>query len=148
AVLTESSGREERTLLLVDDEPDILNSLKRLLRRSGYRILTAGSAAEGLELLALNDVQVIVSDQRMPIMSGAEFLSRVKSLYPETMRIVLSGYTELASLTDAINRGAIYKFVTKPWDDDELREVIREAFITHGHRSGKSPASESGKETA
>ena len=148
AVLTESSNREERTLLLVDDEPDILNSLKRLLRRSGYRILTAGSAAEGLELLALNDVQVIVSDQRMPIMSGAEFLSRVKSLYPETMRIVLSGYTELASLTDAINRGAIYKFVTKPWDDDELREVIREAFITHGHRSGKSPASESGKETA
>jgi diguanylate cyclase (GGDEF)-like protein/PAS domain S-box-containing protein len=136
AVLTDSSDRQERTLLLVDDEPDILNSLKRLLRRSGYRILTAGSGAEGLELLALNSVQVIVSDQRMPIMNGSEFLSRVKSLYPDTMRIVLSGYTELAALTDAINRGAIYKFVTKPWDDDELREVIREAFITHGHRAG------------
>jgi CheY-like chemotaxis protein len=147
AMLTESTGRRERTLLLVDDEPDILNSLKRLLRRSGYRILTAGSAAEGLELLALNDVQVIVSDQRMPIMSGSEFLSRVKSLYPDTMRIVLSGYTELAALTDAINRGAIYKFITKPWDDDELREVIREAFITHGHRHGKSPTGESEKET-
>lgn len=136
--MDQDNDLQQRTLLLVDDEPDILNSLKRLLRRGGYRILTAGSAAEGLELLALNNVQVIVSDQRMPSMSGSEFLSRVKAIYPETMRIVLSGYTELAALTDAINRGAIYKFVTKPWDDEELREVIREAFVTHGHRADKS----------
>ena len=127
--------QQKRTLLLVDDETDILNTLKRLLRRSGYRILTAGSAAEGFELLAMNDVQVIVSDQRMPMMSGSEFLSRVKSLYPDTMRIVLSGYTELNSLTDAINRGAIYKFVTKPWDDQALRDVIHDAFVTYEHRS-------------
>lgn len=146
AVLSDRPDREERTLLLVDDEPDILNSLKRLLRRNGYRILTAGSAAEGLELLSLNRVQVIVSDQRMPIMSGSEFLSRVKSLYPDTMRIVLSGYTELDALTDAINRGAIYKFVTKPWDDVELRETIREAFTTHGHRAGITAAEHSNRE--
>ena len=137
--IASGQDRQERTLLLVDDEPDILNSLKRLLRRSGYRILTANSAAEGLEQLALHNVQVVVSDQRMPVMSGSEFLGRVKVLYPETMRIVLSGYTELAALTDAINRGAIYKFVTKPWDDEELREVIREAFVTYGHRASQLP---------
>ena len=133
-----SQERPERTLLLVDDEPDILHSLRRLLRRNGYRILTATSAAEGLELLAMNDVQVIVSDQRMPMMTGAEFLGKVKTLYPETIRIVLSGYTELNALTDAINRGAIYKFVTKPWDDQELREVIHDAFITHERRNEHS----------
>jgi len=139
----EGSERQERTLLLVDDEPDVLNALKRLLRRSGYRILTAGSAAEGLELLALNSVQVIVSDQRMPNMSGSEFLERVKKLYPDTMRIVLSGYTEVAALTDAINRGAIFKFLTKPWGDEDLREVIREAFVTHAHKTAKSATAKS-----
>ncbi|MBL0169079.1 MAG: response regulator [Propionivibrio sp.] len=144
----EGSERQERTLLLVDDEPDILNSLKRLLRRSGYRILTAGSAAEGLELLALNSVQVIVSDQRMPNMSGSEFLGRVKILYPDSMRIVLSGYTEVAALTDAINRGAIYKFVTKPWNDDDLRRVIREAFVAHAHKATKPATAKSTGEPA
>lgn len=118
-----------RTLLLVDDEEDILNTLKRLLRHSGYRILCATSGAAALELLALNEVQVIVSDQRMPYMNGTEFLSRVKALYPRTVRMVLSGYSDLASLTNAINHGAIFRFVTKPWDDDELREQIHEAFI-------------------
>jgi response regulator RpfG family c-di-GMP phosphodiesterase len=73
-------------------------------------------------------VQVIVSDQRMPDGTGTEFLSRVKDLYPDTVRMVLSGYTDLESVTDAINRGAIYKFLTKPWDDDELRLRIQEAF--------------------
>jgi len=144
----EGSERQERTLLLVDDEPDVLNALKRLLRRSGYRILTAGSAAEGLELLALNSVQVIVSDQRMPNMSGSEFLGRVKILYPDSMRIVLSGYTEVAALTDAINRGAIYKFVTKPWNDDDLRRVIREAFVAHAHKATKPATAKSTGEPA
>jgi FixJ family two-component response regulator len=118
----------ERTLLLVDDEENIISSLVRLLRRDGYRILRANSGQAGLELLEHNEVGVIVSDQRMPEMSGVEFLSRVKELYPDTVRIVLSGYTELDSVTDAINRGAIYKFLTKPWDDDLLRANIDEAF--------------------
>jgi len=118
----------ERTLLLVDDEENILSALTRLLRRDGYHILRASSGREGLELLAANAVGVIISDQRMPEMSGTEFLSKVKDMYPDTVRIVLSGYTELNSITDAINRGAIYKFLTKPWDDDLLREHIREAF--------------------
>jgi len=122
----------ERTLLLVDDEENIVASLKRSLRRGGYRILTANSAAEGLQRLAESKVDVIVSDQRMPVMTGVEFLRRAKELYPETVRIVLSGYTELQSITDAINEGAIYKFLTKPWEDDLLRANIDEAFRQKG----------------
>jgi YesN/AraC family two-component response regulator len=119
---------EHNTLLLVDDEENILASLRRLLRRDGYRILTASGGEQGLEVIAKNDVDVIVSDQRMPNMTGTEFLRKVKDLSPETVRIVLSGYTELQSITDAINEGAIYKFLTKPWDDEQLRANIAEAF--------------------
>jgi response regulator RpfG family c-di-GMP phosphodiesterase len=117
-----------RTLLLVDDEGNIIKALSRLLRRDGYQILTACSGAEGLELLEQNTVGVIITDQRMPQMTGSEFLFQVKERYPDTVRIVLSGYTELRSITDAINQGAIYKFLTKPWDDQLLRDNIDEAF--------------------
>lgn len=121
-------ARSSRTLLLVDDEEHILASLKRLLRRDGYTIVTACGAAEGLKRLAECDVDVIVSDQRMPGMTGVEFLRRAKELYPDTIRMVLSGYTELQSIIDAINEGAIYKFLTKPWDDALLRGHVAEAF--------------------
>lgn len=117
-----------QTLLLVDDEPNILASLSRLFRREGFKTITATSPAIAFELLAKHRVQVVLSDQRMPEMSGTEFLSRVRQLYPDTIRIVLTGYTDLDSVTGAINRGAIYKFLTKPWDDDLLREQVREAF--------------------
>ncbi|HTD06261.1 EAL domain-containing protein [Undibacterium sp.] len=120
--------RPPRTLLLVDDEPNILASLKRLLRREGYQILLANSGQEGLEILEKNRVDVIISDQRMPNMTGVEFLRTAKISHPDTVRIVLSGYTELQSITDAINEGAIYKFLTKPWEDDQLRSNIQEAF--------------------
>ncbi len=121
----------ERTLLLVDDEENITSALVRLLRRDGYTILKANSGKAGLELLTQHDVGVIISDQRMPEMTGVEFLSQVKELYPATVRIVLSGYTELNSVTDAINRGAIYKFLTKPWEDELLRANIEEAFRSY-----------------
>ncbi|WP_306603216.1 EAL domain-containing protein [Azonexus sp.] len=117
-----------QTLLIVDDEPNILNALSRLLRREGFQILTATSPLDAFEHLAKQPVQVILSDQRMPEMSGTEFFSRVRQLYPDTIRIVLTGYTDLDSVTGAINRGAIYKFLTKPWDDDQLREEVRDAF--------------------
>jgi EAL domain-containing protein (putative c-di-GMP-specific phosphodiesterase class I)/CheY-like chemotaxis protein len=123
---------ERKTLLLVDDETNILSALKRLLRRDGYEILAAGSAKEGFELLATHEVQVILSDQRMPEMNGTEFLARVRELYPDTIRIVLSGYTDLNSITESINRGSIYRFLTKPWDDDMLRQHVREAFRHYG----------------
>ncbi|TFW22056.1 EAL domain-containing protein [Massilia arenosa] len=116
------------TLLIVDDNVNVLASLHRLFRRDNYKVLTAVSPAEGFELLALNPVHVIVCDQRMPLMSGTEFLSKVKEMYPETVRIILSGYTAVDSVLDSINRGSIYRFYTKPWDDDALRENIRQAF--------------------
>jgi len=118
----------EQTLLLVDDEPNILNALKRLLRRDGYRIFTAGSGSEALELLASHRIQVIVSDHRMPGMSGVEFLSRARDLYPHTRRIILSGYSDIGTLTDAINRGAVWKFISKPWEDESLKSEIKRAF--------------------
>lgn len=117
-----------RKLLLVDDEPSILSSLRRLLRNDGYEIMTASDGQAGLDLLASHTIDVIVSDQRMPGMTGVEFLRKVKTIYPETVRIVLSGFTELKSVTDAVNEGAIYKFLTKPWEDAQLREHIAEAF--------------------
>jgi diguanylate cyclase (GGDEF)-like protein/PAS domain S-box-containing protein len=119
---------EEHTLLLVDDEPGIRSALKRTLRRDGYHILTASNGPEALEMLALNSVQVIISDQRMPDMSGTEFLNIVKQLYPDTLRIILSGYTDLEVVTDSVNRGAVFKFLTKPWDEELLREQVRDAF--------------------
>ncbi len=127
----ESAGarpRAERTLLLVDDEANVLNAITRLLRPEGYRILRAESGEAALDLLATNKVGVILSDQRMPGMSGVEFLRRAKQIHPDTVRMVLSGYTELKSVTDAINEGSVYKFLTKPWDDDRLRAHIREGF--------------------
>lgn len=120
--------KPQRTLLLVDDEANILAALKRLFRQDGYRILTAGGGQEGLEVLEKNEVDVIVSDQRMPGMMGVEFLRLAKNICPDTVRIVLSGYTELQSVTDAVNEGAIYKFLTKPWEDQLLRQHIAEAF--------------------
>lgn len=125
---------QEKILLLVDDEANILRSLSRLLRRDGYTILTAGGGREGLEILQQQPVQVIVSDQRMPEMSGVEFLSSARELYPDTIRIALSGYTDLNSVTEAVNKGAIYKFLTKPWEDDELRQHISDAFELY-HRN-------------
>ncbi|GAB2180586.1 hypothetical protein DLREEDagrD3_08090 [Denitratisoma sp. agr-D3] len=116
-------------LLLVDDEPNVLSALRRLLRRENYRVLTAASGAEALEILAREPVWVVISDERMPGMSGIELMSRVRSLYPNTIRIILSGYTELATVTDAINRGAVWKYLTKPWDDEALKETIRQAFF-------------------
>ncbi|WP_020651867.1 EAL domain-containing protein [Massilia niastensis] len=125
-----------QTLLIVDDDVNVLTALHRLFRREGYRVLTASSPAEGFELLALYRVQVILCDQRMPVMSGTEFLSKVKEMYPDSIRIILSGYTGVESVLDSINRGAIYRFYTKPWSDAELRDNVRHAFrhywLTYG----------------
>ncbi|EWH02856.1 response regulator [Halomonas sp. BC04] len=123
-----NGAESSQTLLLLDDEANILRALTRTLRRDGYRILTAETAQQAFELLATEEVQVIISDQRMPGMSGTEFLGRVTELYPQTLQIVVSGYTDLKTVTAAINEGAIYKFLTKPWDDDELRLVVQQAF--------------------
>lgn len=125
----------DKTLLLVDDEENILRALTRLLRRDGYDVVTACSGEAGLTVLAEHPVCVILSDQRMPGMSGIEFLERAQALRPDTIRVMLSGYTDFQSVTDAINRGAIWKFLTKPWEDDLLRENVRRAFAQYGLRA-------------
>lgn len=117
-----------QTLLVVDDETSILSAMSRIFRHEHYRILAAQTATEAFDLLARNAVQVIISDQRMASMTGTEFFARVRQLYPDTLRIILTGYTELEAVMDAVNRGAVYKFLTKPWEDDQLREHVREAF--------------------
>jgi diguanylate cyclase (GGDEF)-like protein/PAS domain S-box-containing protein len=122
-----------RTLLLLDDENTVLNNMARLLRRDGYRILMAHSAAQAFELLANNAVQVIISGQRLPDISGVDFLGRCGALYPDSARLLLSAYADLAAAGDAIRRGSIHKFLSRPWDDHALRDNVKEAFI-HAER--------------
>lgn len=131
-----------RTLLLVDDEENILRALTRLLRPDGYDILTATSGEQGLALLDANTVGVILSDQRMPNMIGSEFLERAARKQPDSIRLMLSGYTELESVTNAINRGAVYKFLTKPWDDELLRDNVRQAFEQYELRAERDRLAE------
>jgi len=128
---------DDDTLLIVDDEPGSLATLRRLLQREGYRVLTASGGQEGLDLLALNKVRVIVSDQRMPGMSGTQFMAIVRELYPDTIRIILSAFTDLAAVTESVNQGELFKFMTKPWDDGELVRNIRDAFRLHRQRNGQ-----------
>jgi diguanylate cyclase (GGDEF)-like protein/PAS domain S-box-containing protein len=123
-----TASKLHKTLLLVDNEAHTLGALQQLLRQDGYHILTAQSADEAFDLLALHQVQVILCDQHRLDMIGTTFFCRVKDLYPDTFRIVLSDYIDLKSILDAINSGAIYRFYTKPWDNKALRDNIREAF--------------------
>jgi two-component system, NtrC family, sensor kinase len=114
-------------ILFVDDEPNVLNAIKRILVDDDYEIYTAGSATEGVAIMKDNKVQVVVSDYRMPDINGIEFLREVNEHWPETVRIVLSGYADIASIVAAVNEGQIYKFIPKPWNDDELRITIANA---------------------
>jgi len=112
------------TILFVDDELSILSTLKRLLRREPYDILTADSGQQGLDILAEKSVNIVISDMRMPHMSGAEFLQQVKQHYPQTKRIIMSGYADIEAVVDAVNKGGICHFISKPWDNDELKTII------------------------
>lgn len=116
-------------ILCVDDERNVLRALERIFLDDDYEILTAASGEEGLELLnASPQVQVVISDFRMPGMNGVEFLKEVFKTHPETIRIVLSGYADTAAVVAAINEGKIYKFIPKPWNDDELRVTVAKAL--------------------
>ena len=118
----------QHTVLCVDDEQNILHSLKRLLRKEGYQLLTTKSGIEGLKILKENDVHLVITDQRMPEMSGTEFLAQVKENYPDVIRIALTGYTEVDSITASINKGHIYKFILKPWNDQNLKLEIKQCL--------------------
>ncbi len=119
------------TLLIIDDDANVLATMSRIFRHDDYELLLANGGAEGLERLASHEVGVILADQHMRDMTGVAFLSRARELRPDSVRIVLTGYTDISSVTDAVNHGAIYKFLTKPWDDDDLRKAVREAFLLH-----------------
>ena len=116
----------KHSILLVDDEPEILFSLRGLLRRE-YDLHTANSGAEALEVLRKHPVQVIMTDQRMPEMTGVELLRRARGECPEAIRIVFTGYADIKAVIDAINHGQIYRYLTKPWDPDELLAVLQQA---------------------
>lgn len=126
-----SATHEQLKLLVVDDELDNLELLHRTFRRN-YRVYRASSGQEGLECLQKNgEMAIIISDQRMPKMNGTEFLSLTTDEYPDTIRIVLTGYTDVEDLVDAINSGHVFKYITKPWKPNELRQVISEAAQTY-----------------
>ena len=120
--------QDQHTVLCIDDEENILKSLKRLLRREGCKLLTANSGQEGLKLLEQNNVHLVISDQRMPEMSGTDFMAKVKTEYPDTIRIILTGYTDVDSITESINKGHVYKFLLKPWNDQNLKLEIKQAL--------------------
>jgi diguanylate cyclase (GGDEF)-like protein/PAS domain S-box-containing protein len=130
---------DQQTLLIVDDDAFMLDVLSDFLSQDGYRILTAQTAAEGFDVLARHQVQVILCDQCMPLMSGTEFMERVKNLAPDTFRIMLSAYADLTPIMAAINHGAIDRFYTKPWKGAVLRENIREGFRLHSQLHGQQP---------
>ena len=116
----------KHSILLVDDEPEILFSLRGLLRKE-FELYTAASGAAALEILHQHPVHVIMTDQRMPQMTGVELLRRAKGDCPEAIRIVFTGYADIKGVVDAINQGEIYRYLTKPWDPDELLAVLHDA---------------------
>ncbi len=123
------AGPERRwTMLCVDDEPNILSALKRLFRSTGYQVLTAESGAAALDTLEREAVDLVLSDMRMPHMDGAQLLEQVKARWPGVTRVLLTGYSDVSSTIAAINLGQVQRYITKPWNDDEIVLIVREAF--------------------
>jgi len=118
----------EMKVLLVDDEQNVLRSLARLLRSEDYQVLTAASGEEGLEILSSTQVHLIISDQRMPGMSGTEFLQKTAEVCPDSVRIMLTGYSDIKTAEEAINKVGIFRFLTKPWNDEDLKVTIRQGL--------------------
>lgn len=119
---------EGATLLLVDDESGVLNALRRLFRGQGYTVLLASSGAEGLQVLAQQPVDLVLSDMRMPEMDGAQFLAQVRQRHPQAVRLLLTGYADIGSTIAAINQGEIHRYIAKPWSDPDLLLTVQEAL--------------------
>ena len=127
--LASPAGTDEprRNVLFVDDESNIVSACKRALRRVGCKIFTTTDTAEAIALAKENEFAVVVSDQRMPIMEGTELLERIREIQPDSIRIILTGYADISAAIDAINKGAVWRFMSKPWDDEQLRSTIKAA---------------------
>lgn len=121
---------KRHNLLIVDDEKEILRSLK-LTFAEDHEVFTASSGAEALKILQQQDIALIITDQRMPVMTGVELLKQVIQINPQIIRIILTGYTDTAALIEAINQGHIYQYITKPWERQELRLIVRRALETY-----------------
>lgn len=119
----------KHTILLLDDEPNILNALSRLLRSNDRQIFTAGTAAEAWEKLKrIEGADLVISDNRLPDISGIEFLVKVRRLYPDAIRILITGYPGLDSAIEAINKGQVYRYISKPWENKELKVIVEQAL--------------------
>lgn len=118
----------QRTILAVDDEEMILKAIQRTLRKENYNVLTAISGDEALKLLEAREVDVVISDQNMPGMDGIEFLQKVKADHPRTLTMMLTGQSHVNIAMEAINKAGVYKFILKPWDDDDFKLTIRRAL--------------------
>jgi DNA-binding NtrC family response regulator len=121
-------GEVMRRVLIVDDEENVCNALRRSLRKEGYELHFGHEPKEGLELLKLHKFDMVISDHLMPNMTGLEFLKLVRDRYPDTMRMMLTGHADMQTAIDAINQGQIYRFLSKPWDDTELKVTLYLAF--------------------
>jgi|GEM_PF-363387 len=122
----------KRPILVVDDEPEILQSLKSLLRHD-FQVHTAGSGADAMNILLEHPIHVVMTDQRMPQMTGVEFLRHVKSDHPEAIRLIFTGYADVQAVIDAVNQGNVFRYVSKPWNPDELIETLTEAGRIYDH---------------
>ena len=122
-------------LLIVDDEPDVCDSVHALLRRE-FRVLKANSAQEGFQIMQEEEVHIIMTDQRMPQITGVELLTRVKSRNPQAVRMLFTGYADLESIIAAINQGHIFQFLKKPWQPEELEAAVRQAATEYDRLSG------------
>lgn len=114
-------------VLYVDDEPNNLTSFKASFRRD-FQVFTAENAAEGWEILKSNEIAVIITDQRMPEITGVEFLESIIPEYPDPIRILLTGYSDIEAVIDAINKGQVFRYINKPWDEQELKMTIQNAY--------------------
>jgi signal transduction histidine kinase len=121
---------KRHTILVVDDEPDVVKSVQDLLRLD-YNVLGATRATDGMQLMAEHAIDVVMTDQRMPEMTGVQFLKRIKGPHPEATRLLFTGYADIRAVIEAINQGNVYRYITKPWDPDELLTIIREACERH-----------------
>ena len=122
------TAQPSRRILIVDDEENVCHALRRSLRKEGYELFFGHEPAQGLELLKKQPVDMVISDHLMPNMTGLEFLKLVRDRYPDAMRLMLTGHADMQTAIDAINQGNIYRFLTKPWDDTELKVTLFLAF--------------------
>ena len=137
-------GQEPFTLLFVDDEEGVLHALRRIFMDENYTILTANSGDKAVRILEEHQVHLLISDHRMPGMTGAELLKAVRERWPETIRIMLTGYADVNSIMGAVKEGAVYKFITKPWNDEDLRLTValalQQYLLMHENRHLKDLA--------